>query len=63
MTESAKKFLKLAAFKAFLQEVADATGQETVLYNDDGLARMTLQGWPMRGKPMARATPSKVEHR
>lgn len=42
--------ISAAQLRAQGQQVANTTRQTTDLYDDNGIARFTLQGWPMAGR-------------
>ena len=48
------------AFKQQGQQIANTTRQATDLYDDDGVARFTLRGWPMRGRYVGTFEPQAV---
>lgn len=41
--------LKPQAFLPWAQEITDLTQRATSLYNDKGIVRLGLSGWPIRG--------------
>jgi len=53
----AAKGVQLKLHKANLQEIADLTQQATDLYDDNGIVRMVLNGWPCGGNYLYTATP------
>lgn len=46
---------------ASLQEVADLTMQSTDLYDDNGIVRMVLSGWPCSGTLLHTVMPNLKE--
>jgi len=52
----------LRGWRAFGQDLADFTGEPTILVRDaSGMARFTLSGWPLAGDRLAEFQPAK-EH-
>src|SRR5262249_44563631 len=60
--DAREAFLK--AWSPFGQDLANLTGEPTILVRDQrGVARLTVQGWPLAGEHMADFMPTAGAHR